>query len=425
MLKAYLRQRRYADSGVSCRVLRLACIATLFAMAIFAADEATAQNREPEEVFDRAEQREEMGVDTHFCPSCIDRLLEPVADCRDELKGEGGPDFLALYAPIWQAGTQGGRHDQMVSQSFNLYGEWELLDEPGNEGTLYLFYLHESESLGSTAGEFANAIGTTILPNDDVGDATNALAHFGWTQKLCDGLLEIGVGQLALKIMVDQNDYAGWDRVSFMAGPLSGNLVRNFPIAALGVDTTVHVTDDLQVSLVVADADGYPFYPDFKSFGRKFAYIPGFVYTPEIPGLGKGRYEVNFSHTEQTQRFNPGRSSSVWLFSFQQELSEKLATFFRFGTGDGRRTDVQQSLATGVVFTQACGYNNDWFGVGFIWNDPSNGNRPDDYGMELFWRLQLTENIQVTPDVQLYFDPSMNPTSDLEAAVGLRVGIFL
>jgi porin len=287
-----------------------------------------------------------------------------------------------------------------------------------------LFYLHESDSLGNSAGQFANAVGTTILPNDDVGDAVNALGHLGWTQNLFDGLVQIGIGQLALKIMLDQNEYAGWDRTSFMAQPLAGNSVRNFPIAALGFDTTVHVTENLQVSFLLADADGYPFYPDFQSFGRRFVYVPGFVYTPTICGLGKGRYEVNFSHIERTERFGgAGPSSSVWLFSFQQEISRELAAFVRFGTGDGRRTTVQHSLATGVVFTQAFGYNNDWLGIGFIWTDPSDSTRRDDYGMEMFWRLQLTENIQFTPDMQLYFDPSSNPTGDLEAAFGLRVGI--
>ena len=85
---------------------------------------------------------------------------------------------------------------------------------------------------------------------------------------------------------------------------------------------------------------------------------------------------------------------------------------------------MQQSLAAGIVFTQAFGYNNDWLGLGFIWTDPSDGTRRDDYGMEMFWRLQLTENIQLTPDVQLYFDPSTNPNRDIEAAFGLRVGMY-
>jgi porin len=81
-------------------------------------------------------------------------------------------------------------------------------------------------------------------------------------------------------------------------------------------------------------------------------------------------------------------------------------------------------MRTGFVFTQAFGYNNDWLGFGLIWNDPSDGNRRDDYEVETFWRLQLAENIQLTPDVQLYFDPSTSPTRDIEAAFGLRVGIY-
>ena len=133
------------------------------------------------------------------------------------MEAVGGPQILGLYAPIWQTGTQAGVSD-LLSQSLNIYGEWELLDRPCNEGTLYLFYLHESDSLGNSASQFANAVGTTILPNDDVGDAVNALAHFAWTQKMLDGLVEVSAGQLALKIFIDQNDYAGWDRVSFRLG---------------------------------------------------------------------------------------------------------------------------------------------------------------------------------------------------------------
>lgn len=413
-----------ARSFVSCCVRWSACVAAALAIAFLTEEPATAQNRDPQAVFERAEQLEERGVDTHFGPTAIDRLFDPFKRFDEKMEAVGGPQILGLYAPIWQTGTQAGVSD-LLSQSVNIYSEWKLLDRPCNEGTLYTFYLHESDSIGNSASQFADAAGTTILPNDDVGDAVNALAHIAWTQKMLDGRLEVSAGQLALKIFIDQNDYAGWDRVSFVSGPLSGNQVRNFPIAALGVDTTVHVSDELQVSMVVADADGYPFYPDFNSFGRRFVYIPGFVYTPEICGLGKGRYEVNFSHVERTERFGgAGPSSSVWLLSFQQELSPKLSAFFRFGTGDGRRTAVQQSLATGIVLTQFLGYNNDWFGVGFMWQDPSDRTRPDDYGMEMFWRLQLTENVQLTPDVQLYFDPSRNPTRDIEAAFGLRVGIY-
>ena len=406
-----------------CPIARVAWIVFMLAICLCAGKDAVGQIRDPEAIFEYAEQREQTRIDTHFGPNIVDRLFQPFRQFDERMESVGGPQIVGLYAPIWQTGTQSGVND-LLSQSFNLYAEWELLHCDGNEGTFYAFYLHESDSLGNSAGRFADSVGTTILANDDVGDATNALGHFAWTQNFLDGDIQISVGQLALKIMLDQNDYAGWDRTSFMAQPLAGNPVRNFPIAALGIDTTIKLTEDLQVSFLIADGDGYPFYPDFKSFGRRFVYVPGFVYTPTICGWGKGRYEVNFSHIERTERFTgTGPSSSVWLFSFQQELSPKLATFFRFGTGDGRRTPVQQALSTGIVFTEAFGYNNDWLGLGFIWQDPTDSTRRDDYGMEAFWRLQLTQNVQITPDVQLYFDPSLNPNRDVEAAFGVRLGV--
>ena len=40
------------------------------------------------------------------------------------------------------------------------------------------------------------------------------------------------------------------------------------------------------------------------------------------------------------------------------------------------------------------------------------GKRAEDYGMAMFWRVQLTETVQITPDVQLYFDLIRNPFID-------------
>jgi porin len=401
----------------------IACLSIGTAILSFNPQSAVAQSQDPVAIFERAEQLEEKGIDTHFGPSCIDRLFDPSRCIDAKLEACGGPTFFGLYSPMWQVGTQGGPQNNMLSQSLVLYSEWELSHETGNEGTLYALFGHESEMLGTTAGEFAGSIGTSILPNDDVGNAVTGLGHLAWHQKLCGGRIEFSVGQLLLAATLDQNDYAGWDRTSFAAEPLAKNPVRNFPLAGLGIDAAINVTDQFQLTFVLIDADGYPFHPDLKSFGRRFAYIPGIIYKPTIEGLGKGRYEFNFSHTERTERFNPGQSSSVWLFSANQELSPRLAAFSRFGTGDGRRTTIQQSLVAGLVFTQAFGFNNDWLGLGFIWNDPSDGNRSDDFGMETFWRLQLTENIQLTPDLQLYFDPSNSSNGNTEAAFGLRLAM--
>ena len=110
---------------------RLACLAAALAGVLMASESATAQNRAPDEVFERAEQFEERGADTHFGPNVTDRFFDPFCRLDGNLEAACWPTFLGLYAPIWQTNSHGGPDDNMISQSVNLYGEWELLHEPG------------------------------------------------------------------------------------------------------------------------------------------------------------------------------------------------------------------------------------------------------------------------------------------------------
>ena len=50
---------------------------------------AWAQNQDPAEVFERAERRQQTGVDIHFEQNCVDDLLQPLMNCRDNTAAAG------------------------------------------------------------------------------------------------------------------------------------------------------------------------------------------------------------------------------------------------------------------------------------------------------------------------------------------------
>lgn len=52
---------------------------------------------------------------------------------------------------------------------------------------------------------------------------------------------------------------------------------------------------------------------------------------------------------------------------------------------------------------------SDLFGVGFGWTHPSSGALRSQYTAETFYRLQLVQNLAITPDIQLVIDPALNP----------------
>ena len=52
---------------------------------------------------------------------------------------------------------------------------------------------------------------------------------------------------------------------------------------------------------------------------------------------------------------------------------------------------------------------SDLFGVGFGCTHPTSGALRSQYTAETFYRLQLVQNIAITPDIQLVIDPALNP----------------
>ena len=80
------------------------------------------------------------------------------------------------------------------------------------------------------------------------------------------------------------------------------------------------------------------------------------------------------------------------------------------------------------TFSAGVGYHSSddisLLGFGFNWGQPNDdtfgpGLR-DQYAMEMFARLQVMKNLQITPDIQLLINPANNPTAEQSWVFGLR-----
>ena len=118
---------------------------------------------------------------------------------------------------------------------------------------------------------------------------------------------------------------------------------------------------------------------------------------------------------------------------------------------------VNASVSCGIGIEKPFGRRGDLFGLGFNWMRPSSaissaGNgggllggtstavefvglpynqtnvfaspgttaRPQSM-IEAFYRVQLTESMQLTPDIQVVFDPSARDDTDVSVVLGLRL----
>ena len=60
-------------------------------------------------------------------------------------------------------------------------------------------------------------------------------------------------------------------------------------------------------------------------------------------------------------------------------------------------------------------FNEDFLGLGFFVGDPTDPTRGDEYGTELSYKLQLTQDVSLMPDLQYWYrnDPNGQKTSTL------------
>jgi porin len=139
---------------------------------------------------------------------------------------------------------------------------------------------------------------------------------------------------------------------------------------------------------------------------------------PTIPSLGELELGVTLNVVDKT---DAGPASRALLVSFSQDIGSRYAVFLRYGHNDGKLNDIEEMLSTGIVFKGIFGFTSDWIGVAFMWAQPADSSLRDQFGVEAYWRLQMTERVQFTPDLQIIVHPTFRPSADVEVVGGLRL----
>ena len=198
--------------------------------------------------------------------------------------------------------------------------------------------------------------------------------------------------------------------------------------AALGAYVNAMLTDNLYIIGGFADsnADSTDPFEGFNTFGDHefFKTIElGWVTSPD-------RFYFDNTHITywNTDERKAAGVSSGWgvNFSFAHAFDDKWMPFLRAGYAKDGGSLLQKTVSTGLGYHW--GVNNSLLGLGFNWGQPNEdtfGSGLDDqYTVELFTRLQVMKNLQITPDIQYIKNPAMNPTADSSWVYGIRARLI-
>ncbi len=217
-------------------------------------------------------------------------------------------------------------------------------------------------------------------------------------------------------------------RAEFLGQIQTFNPTIAFPPSALGVAVGALLTNRLYAEAGVFDANGTPDQAGFNTlFNRRETFkIADIGWTPDfLFGGDPGKNDFHLTAWHADRRVIEGIPEGWGLTVSAQRGFGNFVPFVRYGYANGGATALEHFASAGLGIEDAFGYSNDLIGMSFGWGRPSNSQLRDQYSSEIFYRMQLTPNFAMTPNIQVVLDPALDTTAGLVGIFSVRVRLTL
>jgi len=351
--------------------------------------------------------------------SILDTVVDGLNANLDTIGLKIGFSYTALY----QAATGGPGHRDAAGQDVDLFGNWRLLGAKDGQNNGYLYFAAEYRgdmgtdiAPGALGGQIGSLWGTT----NGFGEQPLCLKEVYWQQHLGGDKLIVRVGKLDPENYYNSN-YWQSDSRFFLNQAFSSFPVRAFPGQGLGVNITAKLSDTWYISTGAQDAQGKKTTAGFDTMFEDFNLFSAFEigWTPNLPGLGKGTYRLTAWYRDHGDTDGKPHDSGIDL-SIDQHISEHLVPFFRYGAGEGNINGIEHMVSTGIGWEGKLLTETDVIGVGGAWGRPTDHDLRDQFAGELFYRLQVSPDNQLTVGYQVIVNPSNAPDDDLVGVFEIR-----
>ena len=357
----------------------------------------------------------------------LDRpLYRALRDWKRELNEKHGINWALEDTLIYQAASGGvDPRDSMVN-NLGLLATWKIFRDDANAGGKNFAGLgFQAETRGNPLGdgeEFTDMVadlGTLWSPNDSTSDDYSKINQLWWAQRFWDGRAGYMIGKIDPGAYINGNRFAGSGNSQFFAQPFATNPARSFPDNGLGFILRADPSELSYAHFVMSDSDAVSTGSPFTTFDGHWFYAGEVGLKPKLERLGQGTYRLMLYYRDAESADEIG-----WSFSADQNLGDDLGLFLRYGGNDQGLSSIRHLLAGGVSLLRPFGRPNDQAGLGLAWAHPADGDFRDEYSTEVFYRLRVTEGLEISASAQLILDPSANADRDAAGVFGVRVRLL-
>lgn len=406
-------------------------LAALLAMSAPAAaqqDAAETGMKHVGKVHDRlraAKQREAVSLTRDF-----DEAGQRYTAAKRSIAAATGITYALDEAFIGQWGAPNGGYGA-VQALLTPAVQWKAFDNAAIGTGSFQFYYIAAQYWSGANGLTKQTRLNLNSPINDYPFNDLVFAQASYTQAFPGDWLAVTAGQFPIANF-DGNAYANNQQVNFLGYSLAQNGSQNYAQGSLGAYLQLNPNRDVTFAGGFQDANNVAGnYIQFSTLGAgQYAWFLYGAWTPTLGGLGKGSYALMYYNLPSVPA-QPLKSDGL-SFSASQALDERWALFLRANTAWGSSWAIQTSVAGGAVLNNPLGRNPlDQIGLGVAWNQ-TNLNlysgvyaRPSETMLELYWATTIGARLQITPDVQLYFQPALTPHTGMAAVFTIRAALLL
>jgi hypothetical protein len=361
--------------------------------------------------------------------NALNDVYDQYLQLKKELQDASQLQYSALVSTFPQWGTpKGGPGVVQFVYSSNI--TWNPFADTGiGSGAFNFSYLRNQFWTNANTASQQNRLGLITTPNDWAvnGYQYNQLMYthtlpgsWNW--------LSVAIGQYTF-LAYDDNEYADNAQTNFISLPLAQNATQTYSNGALGAYAQAAIPNG-QFTFAggfqgPTDVAGEVLTSRGLSTG-KYAYFAAGEWTPNF--VAGGSYSL-LGYTQPSVPQQPSSSKGV-SFNGAQDIDPKWGLFLRANHASGNAIPIETSVSWGAICNDPFARNPlDRAALGSFWDKTNlkavaQAARNAEWGTELYYHYTIFKGVRLTPDIQLYFNPALNPRTGAAAVFTIRTTAF-
>jgi len=368
-----------------------------------------------------------------------DRLKEPVIrlpgvdaglqgwfDMKRRFNEQSGVQFGFDYNTMYQKANEALTDDDSAwSGVFRILGSWEAFNQgETNAGTL-VFGLETRHNISDRIAhsELAGQVGYIGVTGTLFSNVDGILGNLYWKQNFKSGNGGWLMGRYDPNDFHDVLGYANpWTTFSNVAILLNPSIALPDWSWGIGAGAWLGGSQNWYVKGAVNDANGTITDESFFSDGAEFYSWGEVGWSPSRAEQYFTNIHVMVWHVDEREEKGIASGHGIAIGA-NKTFDETWMIWTRMGWSDGAEPiyDRTATIGAGRLIRQW----SDVFGIGLNWGSPAFDELSDQWTAEVFYRAQLSQNLQLTPSVQYLKDPTLNPEESSIWITSLRLRLSL